>query len=151
MRIYIAGPMTGYKAYNAPAFAEAAEFLRERGHDVVTPHERNAFVWMQKKGRVFDPLYDKCDYGDPMLNHMVADDLNEVCNADAVALLPGWENSRGTLLEVHGATLLGKRILDAETGLDIAVQVRVQGARYTPPRVTGEQMDLFVEHTAFTR
>lgn len=143
MKVYIAGPMTGIPAYNAPAFAEAADFLRSMGHEVVTPHELNAALWMRMKGRVFNPEVDKCDYGDPMLNHMVADDLVHVCTYDAVALLPGWAKSKGSLLEVHAASLLNKRVLDAETGKDIAVQFMVRGRRFTPPVVEGVQLELF--------
>jgi uncharacterized protein DUF4406 len=145
MRIYIAGPMSKYKDtdYNAPAFRDAAIFLRSLGHDVVTPHERNAIVWMEKKGRVYNPEFDKCDYGDVMLTFMVADDLNEVCTREAIALLPGWEKSKGSLLEVHAGVLLGKRFLDATTAQDISIQVVVKAARFTPPRVTGEQIELF--------
>lgn len=135
--------MTGYESYNAPAFADAAKFLRSLGHDVVTPHERNAIVWMEKKGRVFDPVVDKCDYGDPMLNYMVADDLYQVCTCDAVALLPGWQKSSGTMAELHVAVLLNKRVLDAETGKDIAVEIVTQGRRFAPPRVEGVQLELF--------
>lgn len=135
--------MTGIEAYNAPAFRDAASFLRSKGHDVVTPHETNSRVWMEKKGRVFDPLHDKCDYGDPMLNLMVAEDMKEVCTADAIALLPGWERSKGTTAELHVATLLSKRVLDAVTGLDIAVQIAVKGQRYTPPVAAGPQLYLF--------
>lgn len=143
MRIYVAGPMTGIVAYNAPAFSDAATFLRAKGHDVVTPHERNAIVWMEKKGRVFNPEMDKCDYGDPMLNFMVADDLTQVCTADAVALLPGWEQSKGSLVEVHVALLLGKRVIDATTGKDIAIQFVCHGKRWTPPLASGAQLELF--------
>lgn len=138
--------MSKYKDedYNAAAFADAARHLRSLGHDVVTPHERNAVVWREHKNRAYDPKVDKCDYGDPMLNYMVADDLTQVCHADAIALLPEWEQSQGTLRELYVATLLGKRVLDATTGKDIAVMLAVKAARFTPPVMQfGEQLELF--------
>lgn len=128
MRIYVGGPMSKFKdtGYNAAAFAEAAERLRAEGHEVVTPHERNAIVWREHTGRSYDPMRDKCDYGDPMLNIMFADDLAQVCTADAIALLPGWEDSEGTRRELYVATLLNKRVLDAETGKDMTVTINVE-------------------------
>lgn len=137
-RIYVAGPMTGKAQYNAPAFHAAQEHLTALGHSVVTPFDTNSRVWQRTKGRVFDPAVDKCEYGDPTLNLMVAEDMIEVCNADAVAVLPGFEQSKGTTAELVVATLLGKRILDAETGLDISIGVHVRVNRYTPPTAEGQ-------------
>jgi hypothetical protein len=39
MKVYLAGPMTGYPRWNFDAFDEAARQLRSDGHDVVSPHE----------------------------------------------------------------------------------------------------------------
>ena len=48
MKIYIAGPMRSYPAFNFPAFHAAAKDLRERGHAVWSPAEND-----EKMG--FDP------------------------------------------------------------------------------------------------
>ena len=37
MKIYIAGPMTGYKDLNRPAFREVQETLEAMGHEVFNP------------------------------------------------------------------------------------------------------------------
>ena len=39
MRIYIAGPMTGYAEMNFPAFNTAAARVRALGHEAVNPVE----------------------------------------------------------------------------------------------------------------
>ncbi|EGF7427729.1 DUF4406 domain-containing protein, partial [Escherichia coli] len=37
MRVYIAGPMTGYKNFNREAFHEAEEKLKQKGCTVLNP------------------------------------------------------------------------------------------------------------------
>lgn len=41
MKIYIAGPMSGYEDCNYPAFAQVAAILRNAGYEVVSPAELN--------------------------------------------------------------------------------------------------------------
>jgi len=86
-RIYIAGPMTGLPDHNFPAFYEAAKRLQEAGWETVNPAENF-------DGRTDLPLLAQCN---------------------AVAMLPGWEDSRGAKLEYLNAWELGMEVLDAET------------------------------------
>ena len=89
-RIYISGPMTGLPLLNFPAFHEAAATLRRAGYDVVNPAEINpdsAMTWEQ----------------------CMRADIKALCDCDAVALLPGWMNSKGAHLEVHIGHRLGLR------------------------------------------
>lgn len=88
MRIYVAGPMSGYVALNFPAFHAAAARLRAMGWDVVNPAEVNP-----------DPNARWAD--------CMRADIRELMTCDEVALLPGWENSRGATLEHHIARALG--------------------------------------------
>ncbi|HHA1195976.1 TPA: DUF4406 domain-containing protein [Enterobacter kobei] len=37
MKVYIAGPMTGYEKFNRPAFNAASETLTSQGHVVLNP------------------------------------------------------------------------------------------------------------------
>lgn len=87
-RIYISGPMTGIPDLNAPAFHAAAAVLRDLGHDVINPAENIA-----------DDHHDWRD-------HMRCD-LRLLLTCEAVAMLPGWERSRGARLERHAALELG--------------------------------------------
>jgi len=91
MSLYLAGPMTGYPEFNYPAFTEAAGALRAGGETVVSPHE----------------LHDN-DFSRPF-DWYLRRDLKALCDCDAVALLPGWEDSRGAKLEVAVAEGLGLR------------------------------------------
>lgn len=105
-RLYIAGPMTGLKDLNFPAFNAAAAALRAEGLDVVNPAEINVDP---SKGWV------ECMKAD--ITHLVT--------CDGIALLPGWEHSRGARLERQIAMELGMwmRYLPANHGNRVAVSV----------------------------
>lgn len=97
MRVYLAGPMTGYPEWNFPAFREAAYELRLRGVQVWSPAERDL-----EKG--FDPSSRNEDFD---LEEALREDLQAVLASDAVVVLPGFERSAGTLLEVITAEAAG--------------------------------------------
>lgn len=97
MRVYLAGPMTGYPRWNFDAFEDAARRLREAGHEVWSPHERDL-----AKG--FDPGSDGAGFD---LRQALVDDVEAVLASEAVVLLPGWEDSPGALIEVVTAEAAG--------------------------------------------
>jgi hypothetical protein len=95
IRCYVAGPMTGIEALNFPAFHAAAAILRARGYEVVNPAEINA-----------DPSagWDAC----------MRADIAQLVTCDCIALLPGWEKSRGATIEARLAGDLGIRRLEVD-------------------------------------
>jgi hypothetical protein len=93
MIAYIAGPMTGIKDFNFPAFFAAEEKLRKMGFDVINPARND----VELDG--FDPKTDKAR---PHWWYMRRA-LPLVCGCDVVVLLPGWEVSSGSLKEVRVA------------------------------------------------
>ena len=104
MRIYLAGPMTGYPDLNFPLFHAEAARLRAHGYDVVNPAEINS---------------------DPNAPWTVCmrQDIAQLVTCHAIAVLPGWRRSRGASLEVgiaqalempvHEAAALTARTLEA--------------------------------------
>lgn len=114
-KVYIAGPMTGRPHYNHAAFAEAKRRWQEAGYIVQTPFDANSRVWQRHYGRPFDPTVDTCDYGDPLLREMFAEDISTMLHSDLVALLPGWEYSSGVSRELPVALLFEMPTYDAET------------------------------------
>jgi hypothetical protein len=88
MKLYLAGPMTGYKGLNFAAFHAEAARLRELGHEVVNPAEINP-----------DPSTAWVD--------CMRADIKILVSCDSVALLDGWTASRGARLEHHIAMELG--------------------------------------------
>lgn len=111
MRLYISGPMRGYPAFNFPAFRAYANTLRRMGHEVLSPAERD-----EQNG--FDPTgltgwEDLSSLGFD-LREALAADCRMICEeADAVVVMPGWEDSKGATAEVALARALGLPILRA--------------------------------------
>lgn len=97
MVLYLAGPMSGLPDFNFPAFHAAAARLRAQGYVVINPAE--------------------LDDGDTShsWDYYMRRDIPMLLTAQAVAVLPGWEQSRGATLEVTIARALGMPVLDAET------------------------------------
>jgi hypothetical protein len=116
MKIYIAGPMSGIPQFNIPAFDEAVKRLREAGYDAVSPAELDdkdtrAAALASKDGHIKGSLNGET-WGDFLARDvkLVADEI------DAIALLPGWEGSRGAQLELHVASLCNLPIYRYENG-----------------------------------
>lgn len=93
--VYVSGPMTGYAEFNYPAFRAAAKRLRDAGYTVLDPSE--SFEGATDRGR----------------SEYMRLDIQHVLNADAIAVLPGWQGSPGARLEVSIARELGLPIWDA--------------------------------------
>lgn len=99
--LYISGPMTGLPALNFPAFHEAARQLRAVGYKVINPAEHD-----EEPGLPWE--------------HYLRKDIRLLMDCDAVALLPGWENSRGARLERDIALALSMPCLHVHAWLDLA-------------------------------
>ncbi len=114
MKIYVAGPMRGIPEFNFPAFHAAAAALRAAGHTVFTPAERDNErhgVDISKGNEAGDESVAAVQHGFN-LREALAAELAYICrHADAVALLPGWENSKGANAERATAAALGLEII----------------------------------------
>lgn len=102
-RLYLAGPMTGIADFNFPAFYEATSALRRAGWHVENPADhgfREGASW--------------ADY--------LRYDLGRITTCESVALLPGWESSRGVQLELSVAKDLGMHVAPFQEYLNQATQ-----------------------------
>lgn len=97
MKVYLAGPMSGYPLHNFPAFDEAAAALRSAGHEVTSPAEID-------RAHGFDPndIVGELQYG-----MFLRRSLRAMLDCEAIALLPGWEQSRGAQIEMAVARAIG--------------------------------------------
>lgn len=119
---YICGGMTGLPDYNYPAFNAAAERWRKAGWEVKNPAEHFG-------GRT-DLSYES--YMREAVKALV------VC--DAIALLPGWETSRGARMELLLAQRMGFRVYSADSMGPMAVRVvdtSLTAVPYTAPKDLG--------------
>lgn len=97
-RLYVAGPMSGLPERNFPAFHAAAARLRAAGFEVENPAEINA----EQRGG-----WEAC----------LRADIARLMTCDGIALLPGWEESRGANLECDIAHRLGMPAAPLESWL----------------------------------
>lgn len=107
MKVYIAGPMSGYPEFNFPAFFAAEEELKANGWTVFNPAKKEqekeldetSFVTGDAKAAVaagFD--FRECYLWD----------VSKVIEADAIYMLPGWQYSPGACGE-HAVAVAMKR------------------------------------------
>lgn len=115
MRVYVAGPMSGIKEFNFPAFHAAAAKLRNEGHIVFNPAERDIERHNGvdiSKGNASGSQEVAAEEHGFSLRDALADDTWWICKeADAIALLPGWEDSKGARAEHALAVALGHTII----------------------------------------
>jgi hypothetical protein len=104
--------MTGIKDYNFPTFMRYADLLRARGHVVANPAdislEMHGLEW---KGELTER--ENQILASVPLETYLEKDNEAVDRSDAVAVLPGWEDSRGANAEVQRALSQGKLIYSA--------------------------------------
>lgn len=89
--------MSGIPRFNFPAFHSAAKRWRRAGHTVINPAEN-----------------DGGDTSRPYAYYM-RQDIGYILTVDAIAVLPGWQKSRGANVEVAVARALGLPIYDTRT------------------------------------
>lgn len=114
MNVYLAGPMRGIPEFNFPAFHAAAAKLRAEGHTVFNPAERDESDF----GHVPAPRGDETAFAqavgltaDQLRRRVFLADTTWICeHADAIALLPGWEFSKGAVAERALGVALGLEI-----------------------------------------
>jgi hypothetical protein len=102
--------MRGIPEFNFPAFHEAAKRLRDAGMEVFSPAERDQEAHGEDfgKGNLTGSEEEAIKSSGFSLREALADDLQWICReADAVALLPGWEKSKGACAEASTAKALG--------------------------------------------
>ena len=104
--------MRGYPEFNFPAFRAAAEKLRQEGHTVFSPAEKDEEVHGTEFSKQFKTgsLEDATSQGFS-IRRALGDDLEWICKtADVVYLLKGWERSKGALAEKATAEALGLEV-----------------------------------------
>ena len=91
LRLYISGPMSGYKHHNFPLFYEAEDTVKEAFPNamIVNP------------ARMDDESNQKLEYTQYLVR-----DIKEMLECNAILLLPHWRKSYGASLEWYVANAL---------------------------------------------
>jgi len=96
-KLYLAGPMSNYPAFNYPAFFKAAKELRDAGYDIVSPAENDSPEVLKK---ILASPDGKLNLDLPSWGDFLSKDVKLVADiVEGVVTLPGWEKSRGARLE----------------------------------------------------
>ncbi|MDA4120440.1 MAG: DUF4406 domain-containing protein [Thaumarchaeota archaeon] len=112
MRIYLAGPMRGIPEFNFPAFHATTARLRAAGHTVFSPAERDEATYGPLSNNpTGDEALATIQYGFSLREALGADCAWICAHADAIALLPGWETSKGATAERALGIALGLEII----------------------------------------
>jgi hypothetical protein len=100
VKLYIAGPMSGYTDFNYPEFMWAADRLERLGYKTLNPCDNQAELTARMEA--------------PTWNDYMRASIAQVIQADAVAVLEGWSLSRGARLEVEIAHALHMPVLPVQ-------------------------------------
>lgn len=109
MKLYLAGPMSGKPEFNWPEFKRVTKLLRDQGYNVTCPTE---------SGATHETPYHEC----------LKADLKTMLEADSIAFLPGWYQSRGATFEALVAKILGYQFYSLEIlqGTILPVHVNIE-------------------------
>lgn len=106
--------MSGLPYFNFPAFLEAAHDLRNLGHEVFSPAERDN----ARHGTDISANNPSGDIREAITDHgfnlreALAEDTDYICrHAEAIAMLAGWEHSAGARAEHALANALKLKII----------------------------------------
>ena len=102
--VYLAGPMSNIPFFNFPAFFDGEQKLRELGYESIFSPARQDIetygdFWRECPTGSHDEAKGKS--GEPITyRDVLRKDLNWILDhADVIALLPGWEKSKGVKAE----------------------------------------------------
>lgn len=130
--LYECGPMRRVAEFNFPAFFRVEKNLVAAGFDVINPARRDVDNGFKYEGLTGHEDLSELGFD---LKEALLWDLNCVAEADGVAVLPGWRESKGAKAEIAFAQALGKpvKLAGEWVGNTIVNDIRVNVDVYDPP------------------
>ncbi len=110
--VYIAGPISGIENGNKEQFKKYQDKFIDLNFYVVNPHDLHSdedTEFMNDRLK-FGQITEKEHHG-----YFMRIDLHHMCKCDLVAVLPGWEKSKGANIEVRTANDINIPVICAET------------------------------------
>jgi hypothetical protein len=121
--VFLSGPMRGYPNFNFDVFRETRQRLRADGITVVCPAERdeqNGFNPVGLNGTETELQAAGFD-----IYHALADSVHDILNnVDVVVVLPGWQKSVGTRIEMAVALKYNKPVYTLADNGELHARVR---------------------------
>lgn len=129
---YLAGPMTGMEDNNWPAFDRHARLLEINDQKVINPadHDRKVGLDLNTEEGTFAAF--RWDFE------------QIITKADGVAVIAGWERSRGARAEVELARLIGLPVVHADN-LTVLSSFEMKAARSAAE--SSDYLDLTIAQT----
>lgn len=110
-RVYIAGPMRGYKFYNFDAFDRARDELARDGWAVVSPADMDRNIGLDAKS--FPDTHDWTSIPPRFDMRQCARRCTEaIIGCDAICMLPYWQKSAGAVAERALAMWIGLQVME---------------------------------------
>jgi hypothetical protein len=106
--------MRGYPEFNFPAFHSTATHLRSQGYDVFSPAERDIERHGADigKGNMNGDEHVAAAQHGFSLREALRDDTHYICmEAEGIAMMPGWEKSKGAKAELALSEALGHQVM----------------------------------------
>lgn len=136
-RVYIAGPMRGYRYFNFRAFDDASVLLQVLGYDAVSPADMDREVGFDATKLPADTDWSDIEGLGFDIRAAVVRDISALVSCDAIYLLQGWQASKGACAERAVAEWLGLKIAEErpEDVLEEALRITSgdRQASYGPP------------------
>lgn len=142
MKLYLAGPMRGYPQYNYNTFEQGVSYLAWLGHKVGSPHQFDIdkglvdvdYEWTHDTPRGYRARrFTRVDLTPAFeMETVLRWDFAYICEADGIALLPGWWLSEGARKEKQVNTWVG--------GVELFVDPW-KYATFTPPADHAQRAD----------
>lgn len=101
MTVFISGPMSGYEDFNYPLFHEVARKLAERGELFYSPAHHPVMGYELEPPEPDEAM---------SWEYYMRESLKMLLDSDRILMLPGWEKSRGAILERELAVALKMQI-----------------------------------------
>lgn len=114
MKIYLAGPMSNIPFFNFPAFHAYQAQLEAQGHEVFSPARQTNEQYradVSAGNANGDEAQAAKDHGFDRRKAMAADMVWICGEADAIAMMPRWAESKGATAEYHCAVAIGLKVI----------------------------------------
>lgn len=137
--------MSGIEDWNFPAFFEAEKQLIELGHQPINPAHNDGETVEEALKSAGSPERPNNSW-----TYYMRRDLPSVMAADAICVLPGWQNSKGASLEVHVAKAIGLPIYILRDG-ELRQRVEVIGISGWARAGKDTSADYLVDNYGYTK